>query len=80
MFTLDVGPTLGVFKGLHQIPAGNLLVYHLSHFAISMSIAERIEKIERNFLYDGVNDENKYHLVEWSHVCLPENQGDIDAG
>uniref|UniRef100_A0A2N9H162 Reverse transcriptase zinc-binding domain-containing protein n=1 Tax=Fagus sylvatica TaxID=28930 RepID=A0A2N9H162_FAGSY len=29
----------------------------------------RIEKLHRDFLWGGLGDEHKYHLVNWKHIC-----------
>jgi hypothetical protein len=34
-------------------------------------VAKHIEKIQRDFLWGGMNDEAKMHLVEWDKVCSP---------
>jgi hypothetical protein len=36
-----------------------------------MSVANRIEKIQRDFLWGGMGDEKKLHLVSWNQVCRP---------
>lgn len=28
-------------------------------------------KIAGNFLWGGLGDEFKFHLVEWNHICSP---------
>ena len=32
-------------------------------------MANRIEKIHRNFLWSGIGDEPKFHWVKWAAVC-----------
>jgi hypothetical protein len=39
-----------------------LLTYFLSIFPISVGVANRIEKILRDFLWGGVGNESKFHL------------------
>ena len=36
-----------------------------------MGVAHRIEKIQRDFLWGGLGEEFKYHLVSWDRVCQP---------
>jgi hypothetical protein len=40
-------------------------------------VAKRIEKIQRDFLWGGMNDDFKYHLVEWDKVCTPIDEGGL---
>ena len=47
----------------------NLLTYFLSLFPIPAAVANRIEKIQWSFLWSGIRDEPKFHLVKWASVC-----------
>jgi hypothetical protein len=38
---------------------------------------KRIEKIQRDFLWGGVGDEFKFHLINWSKVCVPNEVGGL---
>jgi hypothetical protein len=49
----------------------NLLNYYLFPFAIPVGISNRIEKLQRDFLWGGVGDEFKFHLLSWSKICSP---------
>ena len=55
----------------------NLPTYMLSLFPISAHVAKRIEKIQRDFLWGGMNDEVKFHLVDWAKVCSPIDEGGL---
>jgi hypothetical protein len=46
----------------------SLLTYFLSLFPILVSVAKRIERLQRNFLWDGMGEEHKHHLVAWDRV------------
>ena len=53
----------------------NILMYYLSLFQIPGRVVKRIEKIQRDFLWGGVGDEFKFHLVNWSKVCMNMEAG-----
>jgi hypothetical protein len=43
----------------------------------SASVAKRIEKIQRNFLWKGLGEEFKFHLVKWDTICSPISNGGL---
>ena len=55
----------------------SLPTYFLSLFAVLSSVAHRIEKLQRDFLWGGIGDEFKYHLVNWRIICAPIQQGGL---
>ncbi|KAG2684713.1 hypothetical protein I3760_10G087900 [Carya illinoinensis] len=55
----------------------NLPTYFLSLFPIPASVAARIEKLYRDFLWSGMGEEFKFHLVRWDKVCRPLNSGGL---
>jgi hypothetical protein len=55
----------------------NLPTYFLSMFPILASVANHIEKLYQDFLWGGLGDEFKYHMVSWSKVCSPITEGDL---
>ena len=48
----------------------NIPTYYLSLFQIPVRVAKRIEKTQRDFLWGGVGDEFKFHLVNWSKLGI----------
>jgi hypothetical protein len=55
----------------------SLLTYYLSLFTIPASVANRIEKIQRNFLWGGKEFGTNIHLLNWDTVCSPITQGGL---
>jgi hypothetical protein len=41
----------------------NLTAYFLSFFPIPVGVANRIDKVQQDFLWSGLGDESKFHLV-----------------
>ena len=48
-----------------------LPLYYLSLYPIPVSVAHRIEKLQRDFLWGGTDNVSKFPLVKWKQVCLP---------
>uniref|UniRef100_A0A2N9IM18 Reverse transcriptase domain-containing protein n=1 Tax=Fagus sylvatica TaxID=28930 RepID=A0A2N9IM18_FAGSY len=73
--------TLYLSKGgrltLLKSTLASLPTYFLSLFTIPVSVARRIEKLQRNFLWGGMGDAPKYHLVSWDQVCSPIPYGGL---
>ena len=60
-FYLSKGRRLTLIKStLSSLPS-----YYLSLFPFPMSVARCIEKLQCDFLWGGMGDEHKYHLVNW---------------
>jgi hypothetical protein len=55
----------------------NLSMYFLSVFPIPVSMVNRLEKLQRDFLWGGLNEETKVHLVKWAKICSPMQDGDL---
>lgn len=47
----------------------SLPTYFLSVFVMPASVRNRLEMLERDFLWEGQGEERKYHLVKWDKVC-----------
>jgi hypothetical protein len=55
----------------------NLPTYYLSLFPVLVSVANRIEKIQIDFLWGGMGHEPKMHLVNWDQVRHPLRAGGL---
>lgn len=47
----------------------NLPMYFLSMFPIPVSVVIHIEKLHHDFLWNGTENEYKFHLIKWDNVC-----------
>jgi hypothetical protein len=55
----------------------SLPTYFLSLFPIPVSVSARIDTIQRNFLWGGMGEGKKFHLMNWSQVCQPLHLGGL---
>ena len=67
---LSKGGPLTLLKSI----LSGLPTYFMSLFQIPINVAKRIERLQRNFLWDGMGEEAKIHLVNWDRVCTPIDQ------
>ena len=56
----------------------SLPTYFLSLLPLSGKVANRMEKLQRDFLWSGINGNSKLHLVNWAQVCKPLQVGGLD--
>ena len=49
----------------------SLPTYFLFLLPLPGKVAKRMEKLQRDFLWNGISGELKIHLVNWAKVCRP---------
>ncbi|KAJ9674188.1 hypothetical protein PVL29_023628 [Vitis rotundifolia] len=54
--------------------------YYLSLFKIPASVAAKIERLQRDFLWSRVGEGKRDHLVSWDIVCNPKAKGGLGFG
>jgi hypothetical protein len=42
-----------------------------------VGVANRLETFQRDFLWDGIGDEAKFHLVNWKKICTRIKMGGL---
>jgi len=55
----------------------SLPTYFLSLFPIPVGVANRLEKFQRDFLWGGIGNEFKFHLVNWHAICSSKVSGGL---
>ena len=55
----------------------SLPTYFLSILPIPRKVANRIEKLQRDFLWSGISGDSKLNLVKWAEVCRPVQVGGL---
>ena len=54
--------------------------YFLSLFKISASMVAKIGRLQRDFLWSGVEEGKRDNLVRWDVVCKPKTIGGLGLG
>ena len=62
---------------LLKITLSSLPTYFLSLFTIPVVVADRLERIQRNFLWGSLEECFKHSLVAWENVCSPLEVGGL---
>ncbi|RVW40666.1 putative ribonuclease H protein [Vitis vinifera] len=53
---------------------------HVSLFKIPVSVAAKIERLQRDFFWSGVGKGKRDHLISWDVVCKPKVKGGLGLG
>jgi hypothetical protein len=51
--------------------------YYLSMFHLPGSVVTHLEKLQWDFLCNGMGEESKFHFVRWSKVCSTISEGGL---
>ena len=62
------------------LPHPHALLLPLFVFKIPAPVAAKIERLQRNFLWSGIGEGKKDHLVRWDVVCKPKEIGGLGFG
>jgi hypothetical protein len=72
---LSKGGRLTLIKStLSNLPT--YIFFFLSLFPIPLVVANKLEKLQRDFFWGGLN-EFKFYLVKWSHIFSPMQFGGL---
>ena len=55
----------------------SLPTYFLSLMPLPRKVANRMEKLQRDFLWSGISGDSKLHLVNWAKVYKPLQLGGL---
>ncbi|RVX12400.1 Transposon TX1 uncharacterized 149 kDa protein [Vitis vinifera] len=64
----------------HSILSHSYALLLLSLFKIPAFVAGRIERLQRDFLWSGVGEGKRDHLVSWDVVCKSKMKGGLGLG
>jgi hypothetical protein len=42
-----------------------------------LGVANRLDKLQMDFLWGAIGDEAKFHLVNWNRFCIPLQSGGL---
>ena len=65
---------------LIQSCLSHLPSYFLSLFKMPATVAAKIERLQRDFLWLGIGEGKRDHLVRWDVVCKPKAIGGLGFG
>ena len=54
--------------------------YFLSLFKLPASVAAKIERLQKDFLWSGIGESKRDHLVSWDVVCSAKAKGGLRFG
>ncbi|XP_058734060.1 uncharacterized protein LOC131605759 [Vicia villosa] len=72
---LSLGGRITLLKSI----LGSLYIFTMSFYKIPVCVAKEFTRMQSNFLWGGVMDDNKrrIHWISWKDVCLPLDKGGL---
>ena len=55
----------------------SLLLFIMSFYSLLEMLHHEIGTIQARFFWAGEGDKQKYHMVRWSEICKPKDQGGL---
>lgn len=62
---------------LINLVTSTIPTYSMQMCHLPMSICDKLDKINRNFLWGHGMDDKKNHLISWDEVCRPKKRGGL---
>uniref|UniRef100_A0A453AFR0 Reverse transcriptase zinc-binding domain-containing protein n=1 Tax=Aegilops tauschii subsp. strangulata TaxID=200361 RepID=A0A453AFR0_AEGTS len=55
----------------------SLLMYIMGFYSLHEFLHHEVTKLLSRFFWAGENNKQKYHIVKWSEICKPKDQGGL---
>ena len=55
----------------------SLLLFIMSFYSLPETLHHEIATVQGRFFWAGEGDKQKYHMVRWSEICKPREQGGL---
>ncbi|CAL8989771.1 unnamed protein product [Prunus brigantina] len=65
---------------LIQAVLSSIPTYYMSLFKMPASVVNKLEKLMRSFLWEGVEEGKRDHLVKWERVANSKDEGGLGVG
>lgn len=69
--------SMGARVSLVRSTLGHLPQYYMSIFKMPITVCNKIEKIQRQFLWGDTNEKRKLHMVGWDRVTKSRKHGGL---